>query len=91
MHSSELKEQGSLYYWVVRGIEYLDDGEFLEGIMWFQEEATEELKNHTEWPENPQLFEDIHEVKQMIEDEDWPGVLEGMEKLRNHMENMGYM
>ena len=39
MHSSELKGTDNLYYWVLRAIEYLDDGEFLEGIMWFEEEA----------------------------------------------------
>ncbi len=91
MHSSELKEQDNIYYWVLRAIEYLDDGEFLEGIMWFEEEAKHILEDIDEWPENPELLEDCREAREMIQDEDWPGVLECIEKLRGHMENMGYL
>ena len=70
MHSSELKGTDNLYYWVLRAIEYLDDGEFLEGIM---------------------LLEDCIEAREMIQNEDWPGVLECIEKLRGHMEDMEYL
>lgn len=91
MHSSELEGSDNLYYWVLRAIEFLDDGEFLEGIMWFEEQASHILEGIDEWPENPILLDDCNEARDMIRNEDWPGVLESIEKLRTHMENMGYL
>jgi hypothetical protein len=90
MHSSELKEQDNIYWMVLRAVEYLDEGEFLEGIMWFEDTAKHVLNDIDEWPERPEMLDDCREIQEMIQNEDWPGVLENMEKIRGHMEALGY-
>ena len=91
MHSSELPD-GNIYKQVLKGIEFLDEGEFLEGIMWFEETAKFILQDVNENKDDPKyadfinddnddLLDDINEIREMIHGEDWPGVLEQMEKI----------